>query len=27
MNWIGKTFHIYYDNEAGLHYIDMREEN
>ena len=27
MNWIGKTFHIYYDNEADLHYIDMREEN
>ena len=27
MNWIGKLFPLFYDNENELHYIDMREEN
>lgn len=26
MNWIGKTFMLYYDPEYELHYIDYREE-
>ena len=27
MNWINKTFPLFYDNEVGLYYIDMREED
>ncbi len=27
MNWIGKLFPLFYDDDNDLHYIDMREEN
>ena len=27
MNWIGKLFHLRWDPENELHYIDVKEEN